>query len=262
MRARIRHQFFEITDMWKLLYQLASPRTFYHFSAKFHKGLTVAAAIILPVALLWGLFIAPPDYQQGDAYRIMFVHVPSAFLSMALYGWMSFLAVLLQVWRIKIAGLLLIEAAKIGAGMTLLALITGSIWGRPMWGSWWVWDARLTSELILLFLYIAIISSYKLFEHQEAGMRMAAILTLVGFVDLPIIHYSVYWWNTLHQGASLSVFSTPKIAMPMLFPLLLSILGFLLYCFCLIFQNARTALLLKEKRQSWVKALMIGVHRE
>ncbi|KTC94502.1 heme ABC transporter permease CcmC [Legionella erythra] len=239
--------------MWKFLYQMASPRNFYQLTQRWLPLLGVSVWVTLLPGLVWGLFFAPPDYQQGDAFRIIYVHVPAAFLSMSLYAWMAFLAVLLLVWRIKLAGLMLSVVAQLGAVMAFLALATGSIWGKPMWGAWWVWDARLTSELILLLLYIAILAIRSAFTDSERGDRVIAILTLVGLVDLPIIHYSVYWWNTLHQGATLTVFAKPKIAAPMLYPLLLSLLGFALYALWIILHKARNELLLRERRQQWVK---------
>ncbi|MDI1352854.1 MAG: heme ABC transporter permease CcmC [bacterium] len=244
--------------MWKFLYQLASPKTFYTFSGRIISGLSICAFFSLFIGLSWGLIFAPPDYQQGDAFRIIYVHVPSAFLSMALYGWMGFLAILLLVWRIKMAGLLISLVAQVGACMAFLALVTGSIWGKPMWGAWWVWDARLTSELILLLLYTAILATHQSFKNKEDGDKIIAILTLVGLIDLPIIHYSVYWWNTLHQGATLSAFAKPKIAAPMLYPLLLTLLGFVLYSMWVILEKARNELLLRERRQSWVKIQVEG----
>lgn len=239
--------------MWKLLYQLASPKIFYNLAGRMIPWLAVSALLTLVGGMIWGLAFAPPDYQQGEAYRIIYVHVPSAFLSMALYGWMGFLAILLLVWRIKIAGLLLSLVAQLGACMAFLALVTGSIWGKPMWGSWWVWDARLTSELILLLLYAAILATHQAVKNKDAGDRIIAILTLVGLIDLPIIHYSVYWWNTLHQGSTLSVFAKPKIATSMLYPLLLTLIGFFLYCLWIILAKARNEVLLREKKQSWVR---------
>ena len=242
--------------MWKLLYQLASPKAFYHLSGRWIPWLSVSALLVLFVGLLWGLVFAPPDYQQGDAFRIIYVHVPCAFLSMALFAGMGFLALLLLVWRIKLAGFLLSVFAQTGACMTLLALVTGSIWGKPMWGTWWVWDARLTSELILLFLYAAILATGNAYQNKEQSDKMVAILTLVGLVDLPIIHYSVYWWNTLHQGSTLSVFSKPKIDASMLYPLLLTLIGFSLYSLVVILLRSRNELLLRERRKTWVKALV------
>jgi heme exporter protein C len=244
--------------MWHFLYQLASPKTFYRWSGALIPWLAVLGLSSLLIGVVWGLVFAPADYQQGDAFRIIYVHVPSAFLSMMLFGWMGFLSVLLLVWRIKIAGLLIHLMAQVGACMAFLALITGSIWGKPMWGAWWVWDARLTSELVLLLLYAAILATYQSIKNKEDGDRIIAILTLVGLIDLPIIHYSVYWWNTLHQGSTLSVFSKPKMDLLMLYPLLLTLLGFLLYSLWIILEKARTELLYRERRKSWVKALFQG----
>ncbi|MCW8443250.1 heme ABC transporter permease CcmC [Fluoribacter gormanii] len=247
-----------IIPMWKLLYQLASPKLFYNFAGRLIPSLAVGALVTLFVGIIWGLAFTPPDYQQGDAFRIIYVHVPSAFLSMMLYAWMGFLAVLLLVWRIKIAGLLINIVAQVGLSMAFLALATGSIWGKPMWGAWWVWDARLTSELILLLLYAAILATHYAIKNKEDGDKIIAILTLVGILDLPIIHYSVYWWNTLHQGSTLSVFAKPKIDGSMLYPLLLTIAGFSLYCLWIILGKARQELLFREKRQSWVKIQFEG----
>lgn len=244
-----------LIPMWKFLYQLASPKFFYTFTGRLIPGLAVSALIALLIGMIWGLAFTPPDYQQGDAFRIIYAHVPSAFLSMALYGWMGFLAILLLVWRIKIAGLLINQVAQLGACMAFLALITGSIWGKPMWGAWWVWDARLTSELVLLLLYAAILATHQAVKNKEDGDKIIAILTLVGLIDLPIIHYSVYWWNTLHQGSTLSVFAKPKIDGSMLYPLLLTIVGFFLYSLWIILEKSRQEVLLREKRQSWVKTL-------
>lgn len=243
--------------MWKLLYQLASPQSFFERTQKLMPWLAGIGFLTLAVGVIWGLGFAPADYQQGDAFRILYVHVPSAFLSIAIYAWMGFLALLLLVWRIKLAGMLISIAAEIGASMTLLALITGSIWGKPMWGAWWVWDARLTSELILLFLYGAVLITAHAYSQHEQGDRLVAILTLVGLVDLPIIHYSVYWWNTLHQGATLSLFSKPKIHTSMLYPLLLMITSFMCLAVYVILGKARHTLLLREKRQRWVRDLML-----
>ncbi len=242
--------------MWKLFYQLAAPKLFYRLSGKWIPWLAVSAFFVLTVGIVWGLVFAPSDYQQGDAFRIIYVHVPCAFLSMALFAWMGFLALLLLVWRIKMAGIMLSMCAQTGACMTFLALITGSIWGKPMWGTWWVWDARLTSELILLFLYGAILAVGNAYQNKEQGDKIVAILTLVGLVDLPIIHYSVYWWNTLHQGSTLSVFAKPKIAASMMYPLIVTLVGFSLYCLLIIVLKARNELLLRERRQHWVRAVV------
>ena len=242
--------------MWKFLYQLASPKTFYAFAGRLIPWFAWGAVLALSLGIVWGLGFAPPDYQQGEAYRIIYLHVPTAFLSMALYGWMGFLAVLLLVWRIKMAGLLIRFVAQVGASMAFLALITGSLWGKPMWGTFWVWDARLTSELILFLLYAAILAIYPSIKNADTADKMVAILTLVGCIDLPIIHYSVNWWNTLHQEASLSIFEKPKMPGSMLIPLLLTLLGLSFYCFWVILKKARMEVLYRERRQEWVKALI------
>ncbi len=242
--------------MWRLLYQLASPMTFYRLSGRFAPWFAIGAMLTFVVGMIWGLVFAPPDYQQGDAFRIIYVHVPCAFLSMSLYAFMGFLSLLLLIWRIKIAGIMLRMCAELGACMAFLALVTGSIWGKPMWGTWWIWDARLTSELILLFLYGAILATANAYQNKEQGDRVVAILALVGLVDLPIIHYSVYWWNTLHQGATLSVFAKPKMDTSMLYPLLLTLLGFSLYSVWAVLLKTRNEVLLRERRQGWVKQLV------
>ncbi|MCC5957615.1 MAG: cytochrome c biogenesis protein CcsA [Natronohydrobacter sp.] len=244
--------------MWTFLYQLASPKYFYQKTGNYLPWLGFLAAVFLLGGMFWGLFFAPADYQQGDAFRIIYVHVPAAFMSMAIYASMGFLSILLLVWRIKLAGLMLPILSVVGASMAFLALVTGSIWGKPMWGTWWVWDARLTSELILLFLYSAMIILKNSLPDSERSERLLAILCLVGLVDLPIIHYSVYWWNSLHQGATLTVFSKPKIALEMLYPLLLTLLGFSLYCAFIAIARARLSLLYRERQQRWVRELFTG----
>lgn len=242
--------------MWQFLYQLASPKLFFRLTQSWLAYLGTLALICLTVGMVWGLFLAPADYQQGDAFRIIYVHVPAAFMSMALFAAMAFWALLLLVWRIKLAGMMITVSAQVGASMALLELITGSIWGKPMWGTWWIWDARLTSELILLLLYLAILALSQAVKNHEQSDQLAAILTLVGMIDLPVIHYSVYWWHTLHQGATLTLFAKPKIAPAMLYPLLLTLLGFACYCAWLIFYKAGNVLLVRERRQKWVKALV------
>ncbi|KTC65910.1 heme exporter protein CcmC (plasmid) [Legionella adelaidensis] len=245
--------------MWKFLYRLASPKNFYQFSERWTFTVGISSLLLITIGIVWGLCFAPADYQQGDAFRIIYIHVPGAFLSMALYAGMGFLAFLLLVWQIKLAGLLISVFAQLGAAMAFIALITGSLWGKPMWGTWWIWDARLTSELILLLLYAAIIATSNAYQNKDQSDKMVAILVLVGLVDLPIIHYSVYWWNTLHQGATLTLFSKPKIHSSMLYPLLINLFGFTLYCIFAILLKARAELLSRERRQSWVKEIVEGV---
>ncbi|KTD21197.1 heme ABC transporter permease CcmC [Legionella londiniensis] len=242
--------------MWNLLYQLASPKSFYSLTGRLLSWLAICGGLLFSLGVIWGLVFAPADYQQGEAFRIIYMHVPCAFLSMALYACMGFWAFLLLVWRIKLAGIMLSVTAGLGASMAFLALLTGSLWGKPMWGTWWVWDARLTSELILLFLYASIIAVTNAAPNKEQGDKIAAILTIVGLIDLPIIHYSVYWWNTLHQGATISVLAKPKIHSSMLYPLLFTLAGLSLYSVLVILLKARNELLCRERRQNWVKNLV------
>ena len=243
-------------SMWKLVYQLASPKLFYIKTKNCINYLLLLSNILFVVGVLWGLFFAPADYQQGDAFRIIYIHVPCAFLSMSLYAAMGCMAVSLLVWRVKIAGILLKSIAQTGALMTLLALITGSIWGKPMWGTWWIWDARLTSELVLLMMYSAILAVHYAFDAKDKAEKVIAVLSLVGLIDLPIIHYSVYWWNTLHQGATLTVFSKPKIAPNMIGPLYVMIFAFLCYAILVILVKARSEILVREVNQKWVREIL------
>lgn len=243
--------------MWMLLYQLASPKAYYRLSGRFIPWFAYLALIFLTTGIVWGLVFAPADYQQGDAFRILYVHVPCAFLSMALYGFLGFLSILLLVWRIKLAGIMLNTVAQLGASMTLLALVTGSIWGKPMWGAWWVWDARLTSELILLLLYASLLATSHAFQNKDQGDKVVAVLCLVGLVDLPIIHYSVYWWNTLHQGSTILAFSKPKIHLSMLYPLLFVLVGAAFYCAAILMAKTRNELLWRERRQKWVNIMIM-----
>ncbi len=202
---------------------------------------------------LIGSLLAPADYMQGDGFRIIYVHVPCAFLSLFIYAVMASAAVSSIVFRIKLGFLVIKHSAPIGAMFTLLALITGSIWGKPMWGTWWIWDARLTSELILLFLYLGIILFQSAMQQKQQGERAVAILVLVGFIDIPIIHYSVTWWNTLHQGATLSAFSKPAIDDSMLYPLLAMIAAFLIYYAIVLFLKLNHALTAGLTNHHWLE---------
>lgn len=242
--------------IWKFLYQLASPKSFYHLAGSFSRWLLVAFTVLFVAGLYTGLVVAPADYQQGDAFRIIYLHVPAAFLSLALYSLMAFCAVLTLVWRIKLADIITRVTAPIGAWMTFLALLTGAVWGKPMWGTWWIWDARLTSELILFFVYLAIIAFGHAVQHKSQGAKLLAVMVLIGFVDIPVIHYSVYWWNTLHQGASLSLLSKPKIVGSMLYPLLIMIAAFFCFVGHQILQRARQQVLWQEKKSQWVTTLI------
>lgn len=237
-------------------HRFASPKFFYRITSLCQPYLWVVFLICLGFALYSGLFLAPVDYQQGDSYRIMFVHVPAAWMSLFIYIIMAVMAVIAQIWRIKLANILLISSAPIGAGFTFIALVTGSLWGKPMWGTWWVWDARLTSELILLFIYFGIINLHSAIEDVRNADNAAAILVLVGMVNIPIIHYSVEWWNTLHQGPSVSKLDKPSIHFSMLLPLLFMVIAFTFYYLICLSERARLELLKRESASNWVQSLL------
>ena len=241
--------------MFKKLFNNVSPKGFYKLSSMLIPWSLVLSLIFIIYGLYLGLFIAPEDYQQGQAFRIIYVHVPSAWLSLFSYSILFFCSIISLIWKIKVFEILSISAAKIGALFTFLALITGSIWGKPMWGTWWVWDARLTSELILFFIYISIIALNNSFDDYRKGAKASNILAIVGFVNIPIIHFSVEWWNTLHQGPSVMKFSSPSIASEMLYPLLYVSAGFTFYFVTAILLSARNTLLDREKNKNWVNSI-------
>ena len=246
--------------MWNAIslffHKLASPKHFYRISGKWIPWLVGITAILLLAGLYQGLFVAPPDYQQGQSYRIMFVHVPSAWMSLFVYVFMAVLSAIHLIWNIKLADVMARSSATLGASFTFLALATGSLWGKPMWGAWWVWDARLTSELILLFLYMGYIALVAAIEDTRTAARAGGLLILVGVVNIPIIHYSVEWWNTLHQGPTVTKFDKPSIHPSMLIPLLLMAAAFQLYYFTVALMRARVELLERERRSEWVKELL------
>ena len=233
----------------------ASPPHFYRLAASWLPWLGFICAGLILAGLYGGLVLAPADYQQGDSYRIIFIHVPSAWMSLFVYMVMAGAGAIGLVWRIKLANIVLISSAPIGASFTFLALLTGSLWGKPMWGTWWVWDARLTSELILLFLYLGVIALNGAIEERRNADRAVAILALVGVVNIPIIHYSVEWWNTLHQGPTVTKFDEPSIHLSMLIPLLMMALGFKLFYAIALLLRARGELLLRERKSQWVNEL-------
>jgi len=240
---------------WKWFHSLGSPPRFYRLASSFTPWLGAASLLLILAATYLGLVVAPPDYQQGESYRIMFVHVPSAWMSLFVYVVMASAGLMALVWRVKLAEIIAVSSAPIGASFTLLALVTGSLWGKPMWGTWWVWDARLTSELVLLFLYLGVMALNSAIEDRRTGARAVAILALVGVVNIPIIHYSVEWWNTLHQGPTVTKFSAPSIAPSMLIPLLVMALGFKVYYLLVLFMRARCELLERERGSQWVANL-------
>jgi heme exporter protein C len=221
---------------------LANPARFTRFSAWALPWCGWSAAGLLTVGVYWSLVVAPPDYQQGDAVRIMYIHVPAAWMALSVYLVMAVASAVALVWRHPLAEIAARAAAPIGAGFTFVCLATGSLWGRPMWGTWWVWDARLTSVLVLFFLYLGYIALVNAFDDPGRGGRAGSVLALVGIVNLPIIKFSVDWWNTLHQPASVMRVGGPTIAMSMLAPLLVMAAGFCLLFAALLMLRMRTIL--------------------
>ena len=239
--------------IWLFFHKLASPRHFYRISGRLIPWLAWLTGILLVAGLYLGLFVAPPDYQQGQSYRIIFVHVPSAWMSLFIYTFMAVLGAIYLIWNIKLADVMARSSAVLGAAFTFLALATGSLWGKPMWGAWWVWDARLTSELILLFLYLGYVALVTAIEDTRTAARAGAVLILVGVVNIPIIHYSVEWWNTLHQGPTVTKLDKPSIHLSMLIPLLLMAGAFQLYYFTVVLMRARVEVMERERKSDWVR---------
>ena len=239
---------------WTWFHKLGSPKWFYEISGRWLPWLAVAAVLLLVVGSVWGLAFAPPERYQGDSYRIIFIHVPAAFLAQSCYLMLAVAGLVSLVWKMKVADIALQQAAPVGAWMTVIALITGAIWGKPTWGSWWVWDARLTSMLILLFLYFGVIALGHAITNRESSAKACAVLAIVGVVNIPIIKYSVEWWTSLHQPASFTV--TGKASMPseMWLPLLIMVIAF--YCFfgVVLLMRMRLEVLRREARSSWVRA--------
>jgi len=237
---------------WTTAQQLAVPKRFYRFAGAALPWSFAIMVALLAAGLVGGLVLAPTDYEQGESYRIIFVHVPAAWLSLLAYVFLAACAGVALVWRVKIAEALARAAAPVGASYTFLALVTGSLWGRPMWGAWWVWDARLTSELLLLFLYLGYIALDRAIEDRRRAARAAGLLAVVGVVNVPIIHYSVEWWNTLHQGPTVTRLDAPAIHLSMLVPLLLMAGGFLAHFATVVLMRARNELLVQERRRRWI----------
>jgi heme exporter protein C len=230
------------------MHRFANPARFMRLSARLVPWFGAASALLLGFGTYLALFVAPPDYQQGEAVRIMFVHVPAAWMSTFVYAVMAAASATALIWRHPLADIAAQAAAPLGAGFTLLCLVTGSLWGEPMWGTWWVWDARLTSVLVLFFLYLGYIALVNAFDDPSRGAKAGAILALVGVVNLPIIKFSVDWWNTLHQPASVFRLGGPTIAAAMLWPLLIMALGFTLFFVFLLMIRMRTALMAAKLR--------------
>jgi heme exporter protein C len=233
----------------------AAPSRFEALTARLIPWLWVSAIGFALAALYVGFIVAPTDFQQGQSYRIIFIHVPAAWMSMVLYVAMAFWAGIGWAFRVRLASMLARAIAPTGALLTFLALWTGALWGKPTWGAWWVWDARLTSELILLFLYLGYIALVEAIDDPQRGDHAGALLALVGVVNVPIIYFSVKWWNTLHQGSSISMTAAPKMAATMLTAMLLMTIAFWAYAFAIVFTRTRAVVLERERDAQWVQSL-------
>ena len=242
---------------WTWFHKLASPPHAYRILGRMAPWFGWAALALILLATWWGLYRAPADYQQGDGFRILYVHAPSAWMSMFTYVVMAVAAGVGLIWRIKLAHGAAAACAPIGASFTFLALATGSIWGKPMWGTWWVWDARLTSELLLLFLYLGYMALRASFDDTQRADRASAILAIVGVVNVPIVKYSVVWWNSLHQGPSISKIAAPSIEGSMLWPLLVMLLAFALYVGAVVCDRLRAEILRRERNASWLSENLV-----
>ena len=234
-------------------FKYAAPQNFYPLAGRMIPWFGLAALALGCFGLYVGLGVAPTDAQQGEAYRIIFVHVPTAWMTMVVYLAMAFWAGVGLVFNSRLSSMLATALAPTGAWMTFLALWTGALWGKPTWGAWWVWDARLTSELVLLFLYIGFMSLHAAIDDPRRADRSAALLALVGVVNVPIIYFSVIWWNTLHQGASVSLTKSPSMATTMLLGMLVMALAFWMYCIAVALARVRTTILERERHTAWAQ---------
>ncbi len=240
-------------------YQTGSPANFERFAKRWSSWFIWPACALMA----WGIYAAlvevPADYQQGNSYRILFIHVPSAWMSLFIYVAMAVNAFIALVWRIKLSELLAMSCAPIGAAFTAITLLTGAFWGKPTWGTWWSWDARMTSELVLLFLYLGVMGLYAAIEDRRAAARAACFLALIGLVNLPIVHYSVVWWNTLHQGATIRLIGKSSIDPAMVPPLIAMTIGTKLWFVGSLLTRTRAALIEQESGKDWVRRLLLPI---
>lgn len=246
--------------MWqwlgRLYHRLGSPKWFYEMTSGWIFWLTLVSAVGALVGLTLGLLYAPADYQQGNSFRIIYIHVPAAILAQSAFMMMATAGAVFLIWRMKMAAWVAGAVAPIGASFCLIALLTGAIWGKPTWGTWWVWDARLTSMLLLLFLYFGVMALRQAMESEEAGYKASAILALVGLINIPIIKYSVDWWNSLHQPATLTLTEKPSMHPDMLIPLLIMIVTTYVFFALLVVLRTRNEILWHERKKAWVSELL------
>jgi heme exporter protein C len=236
-------------------YQFSSPATFYSFAGRIAPWFAAAAAVLAIVGLWIGFAVAPTDFQQGEAYRIIFIHVAAAWMSMFIYLVMAFWGMLALAFNTRLSAMMAQALAPTGALMTFIALWTGALWGRPTWGTYWAWDARMTSELILLFLYFGIMALRSAIDDPRRADRACAVLTIVGAVNIPIIYFSVQWWNTLHQGASVSLSAAPKMASIMLLGMLVMTFAAWFYTIAVALWRVRVIILERERGSGWISGM-------
>jgi heme exporter protein C len=241
---------------WTWFHRLGSPPHVYAFAQRWTRWFGGAALLTMVVALVGGLVFAPPDYQQKDAFRMVYVHAPSAWLSLMIYSTMAVSAAVGLIWRMKVAHAAAAACAPVGAWFTVVALGTGMLWGKPMWGAYWVWDPRLTSELVLLFLYLGYMGLRAGIEDPTKADKASGVLAVVGVVNVPIIKFSVNWWNSLHQTPTVMQMGKPKMDGEMLWPLLLMFLAFALYFIAVLLTRLRAELLRRERNASWVREVV------
>ena len=242
-------------SIWQMplwFYQMGSPKWFYDIGGKLQPWLAVSAALLLMCGTIWGLAFAPEDYQQGNSFRIMYVHVPAAILSQSIFLAMAVAGAIGIVWKMKVAFMVARSCIAIGATFTIIALLTGAIWGKPTWGAYWVWDARLTSTLVLLFLYAGVMALNQAITESQVAGKATAILAIVGTVNIPIIKYSVEWWNTLHQSSSFTLTAKPSMPADMYLPLLLTVLGSYCLFALLVVMRTRAQILHTQATASWL----------
>ena len=235
-------------------HQLGSPPTFDRFAARWTPWGFGLGLVGMAIGLYGALLVVPADYQQGDSFRILYIHVPAAWMSLFVYGLMAVYAALALIWRIKRAEILAMACAPVGALFTAVTLATGSIWGKPMWGTWWDWDPRLTSELVLLFMYLGVIGLYSAIEDRRAAARAASFLAIVGVALLPVIRYSVEWWNSLHQGATIKLFGESTMDASMAWPLWVMVFATKFWFVGSLLQRARADNLEREAGKDWARA--------
>jgi len=237
----------------KFFHQFASPKSYFAIANKFGKPVLAFFFLLYIGALVWGLFFTPPDVVQGDSYRIIYMHVPASFMAQILFVVMAITSAVFLIWKLKLAAYVSKSIAPIGAIVTFFALFSGSIWGIPTWGTWWQWDARITSTLILFIMYLGLISLHASFENKDKADKFFSVLVLIGVVNIPVIKKSVDWWSTLHQSASITLTSKPAIDPVMLYPLMFSIVTFIGLIFGLVILSSQNEILKREKYKSWVK---------